>query len=64
MFTRIKRISCCESRMDARIENFLLRHQGFKLFLIYIGLPLFTMAAVCVCTTAAALFLAFLFGWM
>ncbi|OUN39137.1 hypothetical protein B5G28_06285 [Faecalibacterium sp. An77] len=64
MFTRIKRISCCESRMDARIENFLLRHQGFKLFLIYIGLPLFTMAAVGVCTTAAALSLAFLFGWM
>lgn len=64
MFTRIKRISCCESRMDARIENFLLCHQGFKLFLIYIGLPLFTMAAVGVCTTAAALSLAFLFGWM
>lgn len=64
MFTRIKRISCCERRMDARIENFLLRHRGFKLFLIYIRLPLFTMAAVCVCTTAAALSLAFLFGWM
>ena len=64
MFTFIKRISCCESRMDARIENFLLRHQGFKLFLIYIGLPLFTLAAVCVCTTAVALSMAFLFGWM
>ena len=64
MFKFIKRISCFESRMDARIENFLLCHQGFKLFLIYIGLPLFTMAAVCVCTTAVALSLALVFGWM
>ena len=64
MFKFIKRISCFESRIDARIENFLLCHQGFKLFLIYIGLPLFTLAAACICTTIAALSLAFLFGWM
>ncbi len=64
MFTLIKRISCCENRMDARMEHFLLHHQGFKLFMIYIGLPLFTLAAVCACTTVAALSMAFLFGWM
>lgn len=60
MFTLIKRISYCENRM----EHFLLYHQGFKLFMIYIGLPLFTLAAVCACTTVAALSMAFLFGWM
>lgn len=64
MFARIKRISCCESRMDTRIENYMLHHPGVKLFMIYIGMPLFTLAAVCVCTTVAALSLAFLFGWM
>ena len=51
MFKFIKRISCFESRMDARIENSIRYHQGFKLFIIYIGLPLFTLAAACICTT-------------
>ena len=31
MFKFIKRISCFESRMDARIENSIRYHQGFKL---------------------------------
>ena len=64
MFKFIKRISCFESRMDARSENSIRYHRGFKLFIIYIGLPLFTLAAACICTTIAALSLAFLFGWM
>lgn len=64
MFKFIKRISCFESRMDARIENSIRYHQSFKLFIIYIGLPLTALAVVGLCATIAALAMAFMFGWI
>lgn len=50
--------------MDTRMEKFIVHHPFWGMFLIFIGLPLVTLAAVCVCMIIAALFMAFLFGWV
>lgn len=64
MFTLIQCVSCFERQMDTRMEKFIVHHPFWGMFLIFIGLPLVTLAAVCVCTIIAALFMAFLFGWV
>lgn len=64
MFTLIQRVSCFERQMDTRMEKFIVHHPFWGMFLIFIGLPLVTLAAVCVRTIIAALFMAFLFGWV
>lgn len=63
MFTLIQHVSRFENQMDTRMEKFIIHHQFWGLFLIFIGFPLVALAAVCVCTTIAALIMAFLFGW-
>lgn len=46
----IKRVSRFENRMDALMERFIFHHKLLGLLLIFIGMPLITLAAVCVCT--------------
>ena len=48
MFTLIQRVSCFERQMDTRMEKFIVHHPFWGMFLIFIGLPLVTLAAVCV----------------
>lgn len=64
MFTFIKRVSRFENRIDTSIEKFVFHHQFLGFFMIFVGMPLVTLAAVCVCTTILALPIAFLLGWI
>ena len=60
MFTLIKSVSRFENHIDASIEKFIFHHKFLGFLMIFIGMPLVTLAAVCVCTTI----IAFLFGWI
>lgn len=64
MFTLIKRISRFENHIDTSIEKFIFHHRFLGLLLIFVGMPLVTLVAVCVCTTIIALPIAFIFGWI
>ena len=64
MFTFIKRVSRFENHIDTSLEKFVFHHQFLGFFMIFGGIPLVTLAAVCVCTTILALPIAFLFGWI
>lgn len=64
MFTLIKRISRFENHIDTSIEKFIFHHRFLGLLLIFVGMPLVTLVAVCVCTTIIALPIAFMFGWI
>lgn len=64
MFTFIKRISRFERHMDDSIEKFVFHHQFLGFCMIFIGMPLATLAAVCVCAAMITLPIAFLFGWI
>ena len=64
MFTFIKRVSRFENRIDTSLEKFVFHHQFLGFFMIFVGMPLVTLAAVCVCTTILALPIAFLLGWI
>lgn len=58
----IKRVSRFENRMDASMERFIFHHKLLGLLLIFIGMPLITLAAVFVCTMLIVLPIALLFG--
>lgn len=64
MFTFIKRVSRLENRIDDSLEKFVFHHQFLGFFMIFVGMPLVTLAAVCVCTTMITLPIGFLFGWI
>lgn len=64
MLSFIKRISRFESRIDASIEKFIFHHKILGLLMIFIAVPLATLAAVCACTTVITLPVAFAFGWV
>lgn len=64
MLTLRKRISRVGTRIDASLETFIIHHKLLGALLIFIGVPLLTLAAVCACTTILALPVALLFGWV
>lgn len=64
MFTFMKRIAHFENRMDDSIEKFAFQHQFLGFCMFFIGMPLATLAVVCVCTAMVTLPIAFLFGWI
>ena len=59
-----KRVSRFENHVDAAMEKFLFHHRLLVFLLIFIGMPLVTLAAVCVCTTIITFPIAFMFGWI
>ena len=61
MFGFIKRVSRFENHIDALIERFVFHHKVLGFLMIFVGMPLVTLAAVCVCTTIITLPMAFLF---
>lgn len=63
MFTFIKHFSRFEKKMDASMERFIFRHRVWGFFLMFIGMPIITLAAVCACTTIVVLPIALIFGW-
>lgn len=62
MFTLRKRVSRFENRMDAAMERFMFHHRFLGFFMVFIGMPLVTLAAVFACTIMIAFPIAFLFG--
>ena len=59
-----KRVSRFENHVDAAMEKFLSHHRLLGFLIIFIGMPLVTLAAVCICTTMITLPIALLFGWI
>ena len=64
MFSLIKRVSHFERQADASMERFLFHHQFLGFFIVFIGMPLVTLAAVCAGTAMIAFPLAVLFDWI
>lgn len=58
-----KWMSCKGNRADACLEEFVFHHRFLGLLMIFIGMPLITLLAVCICTMIIALPLAFALGW-
>lgn len=58
-----KQVSHFETHIDASMEKFLFHHRFLGLFLIFIGIPLVTLAVVCACTALIAFPIALLFSW-
>ncbi|MCI7472849.1 MAG: hypothetical protein MSB10_04110 [Clostridiales bacterium] len=64
MFVWKKRMSHMETHVDAVLERFLFRHKVLGVLMMFIGMPLFTLAAVCVSTAAIVLPMAMALGWI
>ena len=62
MLTFIKRVSRFENHVDDAMEKFVFHHKFLGFLMIFIGMPLAILAAVCVCTTMITLLITFLFG--
>ena len=58
MLTFLKRVSRFETHVDDAMEKFVFHHKFLGFLMIFIGMPLAILAAVCVCTTM----ITFLFG--
>ena len=48
MITLIKRFSRFEKKMDDLMETFIFRHKCFGFFIVFVGMPLVTLAVVCI----------------
>lgn len=48
----LKRLSRLEAQMDNAIEKFLFHHHVWGFLMIFIGIPLITLTAVCLFTAA------------
>lgn len=62
MFTFRKRVSRFENHVDDAMDKFIFHHKFLGLLMIFIGMPLAILTAVCVCTTMITLLITFLFG--
>lgn len=62
MFTFRKRVSRFENLVDDAMDKFIFHHKFLGLLMIFIGMPLAILTAVCVCTTMITLLITFLFG--
>ena len=62
MMTWKTRLLHFERMCDGLVEHFLLQHKILGFLLIFIGMPLVTLSAVCICSTVLVLPLALAFG--
>ena len=62
MFTFRKRVSRFENHVDDAMDKFVFHHKFLGLLMIFTGMPLAILTAVCVCTTMITLLITFLFG--
>ncbi len=63
MFTLLKRLSRFEIRVDTEIERFLFHHRLMGFLMIFIGIPMITLLAVCLFAAVIAFPLSLLFSW-
>lgn len=64
MMTWKTRLLHFERMCDGLVEHFLLQHKILGFLLIFIGMPLVTLSAVCICSTVLVLPLALAFGYL
>lgn len=62
MFPLKKRFARLGNQFDAAMERFLFHHKFLGLLLLCVGGPLITLAAVCLCSTALILPMAWVLG--
>jgi len=59
-----KSIKRFEQVFDKKAERFLCCHPVLGFLAIFIGVPMFVLAGVCICTVVVAFPLAWIFGWL
>lgn len=50
-----KRISRLEEQINAAVEKFIFCHRILGVLVLFLGMPMITLAAVCACTTLIVL---------
>ena len=63
MFPWKKRMSYIEKQVDASMERFIFQHKVLGMLMIFVGMPVLTLAAVCACTTVIIVPVAIALGW-
>ena len=63
MFTFRKQVSRFENHIDALMEKFIFQHKFLGFLMIFIGMPLVTLAAVCLFTILIIFPIILMFGW-
>ena len=59
-----KRLHHFNAWFDASLEQFMLQHKLLGFLTVFIGMPLVTLSAVCICSTVLVLPLALAFGYL
>lgn len=60
----LKSIHAFEDKFDRRAEYFAFRHPYLAFLAMFIGMPVFILFAVSICTAIIVLPLSFTFGWL
>lgn len=60
----LKSIYKMEKYFDKSVERFTLYHPYLTFLAMFIGMPIFMLLVVAVCTTFAVLPFALIFGWL
>lgn len=60
----LKSVHMTEHKFEAAATRFFSHYLFLGYLTIFIGIPLFVLGAVCVCSTAFILPFALLFGWV
>lgn len=55
---------CLNSKWDASMERFMFRHRVWGFCMMFIAMPIITLAAVCTCTMMVVLPMALVCGWI
>lgn len=59
----IKIIRQFEQKIDLKAEQFFWKHPLFGFFSIFVGIPIFVLACVCLSTIVIVFPMVWLFGW-
>lgn len=64
MLTVMKHVSHLEQKLDDLMERFLFRHRVWGFFMMFIAIPMITLAAVCAGATVMIFPVALVCGWI
>ena len=60
----LKSIQKFEYEFDIKAERFLWKHPFLGFLSIFVGMPVFVLGCVCICTVLITFPMAWLFGWL
>lgn len=60
----MKNVARLERRFDRKAESFTFHHPVLASLLMFVGLPLFVLTAVCLFTIVISLPVSWLMGWV